>query len=134
MDEKTRDALKNQLDALGRASSAISGLMEPHKKALAEIQGVRDGILEEHGIEDEPDYCEGCSAILITGDLVHRCADGPILCETCAPTVADCHAQLLDRLAEETDDEEANDLREAIDSCAARMNAGDGDKKSVDPL
>lgn len=86
--------------------------------------------------EDDCKICEGCDKRLHDGDLVHRCVDGPVFCETCAPSWSNLLEQYtgnLDDLAGFVDrtPEELEEDRAAIQ---ARVDAGDGDKKHVWPL
>lgn len=94
-------------------------------------------LLAEVNSYGELEICEGCSKPLKTGDLVHKCADGPILCEECAPTFSDIRKQYdeaktagdFERMFDFPED--APDHDSGLD---ARIAAGDGDKKHVWPL
>jgi hypothetical protein len=80
--------------------------------------------------------CEACDKKLKEGDLGHRCADGPVLCEECSPTWADVLTQYNESdgdfgsFVDKTPEEMAEDRAAA----QARVDAGDGDKKHVWPL
>lgn len=86
------------------------------------------------GEDDDAEICETCDRKLKEGDLIHRCADGPILCEECAPTWAD----ILTQYKDETDgdfgafvDRTPEEMAEDRAAAQARVDAGDGDKKHV---
>lgn len=87
--------------------------------------------------DDDYEICETCDKKLRAGDMGHRCADGPVLCEECSPTFADIMEQYEEAKAAGTLDalfpfpEDAPDHYEA---CKARIAAGDGDKKNAYPL
>lgn len=150
LDPARRTVLESQLAAIGDAEKALDALMEPLRQqmqpylaALSQLQGVRDTLLEAAGVELADETCEGCGCVLFTGDLVHRCADGPILCQACAPTFRDVLHQWQQKLAEDdaqTDPAfklDADDRREAEDIVTRMMAVlaiGEGDKKAVQPL
>ncbi len=48
---------------------------------------------------DSPGTCEGCGRPILDGDKCHSCADGPILCEACAPMLSEVIAQYKEILA-----------------------------------
>lgn len=80
------------------------------------------------------DVCEGCSKPLAPGDLGHRCSDGPVLCEDCAPTWGEVLHQYVEAAGETTGDRTPEELAEDQEAARARVDAGDGDKKHVWPL
>lgn len=83
------------------------------------------------------EICETCSKPLGSGDLVHRCDDGPVLCEECAPTYNDIRREYDAAKAEgrfETMFQFPEDAAENDRDLDAVIAAGDGDKKNVAPL
>jgi hypothetical protein len=133
--DEQREALKEKLAAIDDARAPIRALMEPLKKAMAAIDGLHDLAVEEAGVELLGEICEGCDRMLVVGDLGHRAADGPVMCEACSPTYADVLAQY-----EETEDRASllvdldlteEELAGQIASLKAIVAAGDGDKKNV---
>lgn len=130
--EEAREQLHEQLKALDAAAEPILKAREPYNVALAAIDSVRDSLIGAAGVEPL-EYCEGCSRLLIAGDLGHRCADGPVLCEACSPTFADLLKQYSEEgAAEDAEDPEGFAL--GLAAAQAAVDAGDGDKKHVLPL
>lgn len=136
--DEARERLKEKLDAIDKAREPISTLMKPLREAMEAIDALHDAAVEEAGVELLDEICEGCSRLLIVGDLGHRAADGPVMCEACSPTYADVLAQY-----EETDGRESllveldvteEEFADMIAQLKATVAEGDGDKKNVTPL
>ena len=80
---------------------------------------------------DDIKICESCEKSLAEGDLGHRCADGPVLCEECSPTWSDVLQQYVDAAGEPTSDRTPEELAEDQAAAQAQVDAGNGDKKHV---
>jgi hypothetical protein len=131
-----REKLQEQLKALDAAAGKILAARKPFDEALAAVNAVHDGLLEEHGLEIA-DTCETCERLLFVGELGHSCTDGPTLCEACAPTWNDLKQQLdSDRSLGGYDEsfESPEDAKDWADTVNAHIADGDGDKKNVWPL
>lgn len=101
------EQLRSILDGLAKAESVLDAAMKPFRDAARALDDVKERVLDALGAE-EVGQCEGCRAILLTGDKGHRCADGPILCAECAPTWADVHLQWARGECGEVDGEDAH--------------------------
>jgi hypothetical protein len=133
-----RERLKEKLAEIDKAREPIRMLMKPLREAMEAIDALHDAAVEEAGVELLDEVCEGCERILIVGDLGHRAADGPVMCEACSPTYADILSQYEDR------DDKASLLvdldvtEEELADMTAQLKAmvadGDGGKKNVSPL
>ena len=142
MDADKRNELLELVAPFGRVIALIEKQIAPLKEAISVIEERRDAILEKFGIDvpyDELEQCEGCSAMILPTDKVHRCSDGPVLCEDCAPTWNDMKGQLEERISDlranpdaaDEDGDSEESLAIAMQSCVAHIEAGDGDKKHV---
>lgn len=127
MDDKTREAITDQLKSLDEAGEAVAELMAPYRKAADGIEAARVLLLDSHNVEIA-DTCEGCSKILFVGEMGHVCGDGPTLCEDCSPTWADCLTQMSEP---STDPDDEAERQESIRAVQAQIAAGNGDKKHV---
>lgn len=126
-----REKLKDKLDAIHLARKPIQEVRKPFDDALRAIDALHDAAVEEAGVELLDDICEGCECILVVGDLGHRCGDGPVLCEACAPTWNDMAAQCREPDYMADDPEGRADALAAVE---AHIAAGLGDEKNVLPL
>jgi hypothetical protein len=130
--EEARAKLAADIKVLDERRAPFLKQMEPIRSALAEIDAEQAELEEAAGVE-VVDTCE-CGRILVTGDLVHHCSDGPVLCESCSPTFNNIRRQYDDMKKRGTfadafeDGESAADADEAVDS---QIAAGNGDKKHV---
>lgn len=136
--DEARERLKDKLDAIHKARQPIQLARQPLDDALKALDELHDAAVEEAGVELLDEICEGCEMMLIVGDLGHRAADGPVMCEACAPTYADVLAQYEEAESRasllvdlDLTDEE---LASQIAALRAIVAAGDGGKKNVAPL
>lgn len=130
LDEAGREKLKDQLKELEAAEAAIAAARKPFDTAMTAIDTIRESLLLEHDV-DIADTCEGCDKLLFVGELGHRCADGPTLCEACAPTWSDLLAQYIAAKGETTSDRTPEELADDQAIAQAHVDAGDGDLKHV---
>lgn len=131
MTDEQREALQERLKELDKAGAAILKARKPFDVALASIDAVRESVIADAGVELLDETCEGCERHFFVGDLGHRCADGPVLCEACAPTWKDLKGQIEEGYVDPDELCHGALDRETIE---ARIAAGDGDKKHVYPL
>lgn len=125
-----REALKERLASLDKARRPLLKAREPLDEAIHAIDEMADEAEADAGVEIVGN-CEGCQRMLIVGDLAHQCADGPLFCETCAPTWNDLAAQYTDSDHLIVDDSEGKTV---VTHVSERIAAGEGDKKHVWPL
>ena len=106
MDEKTKDALKEQLAKLDKAESALRIARLPFDDAIEGIDDARQSILDAHDT-DIAGRCVGCGDLLLVGDKGSRCFEGELLCEGCSYSWADVKDQWDRGEREDADDAEA---------------------------
>jgi hypothetical protein len=135
LSDEQREKLHAQIKALDEVAAVVRKAMAPFENALSAVEDVRQQLLDDHDAAIAG-TCE-CGRLLLVGELGHSCEDGPLLCETCAPTWNDMRRQyddakrrgdLIDRFDSVADMQQAD---EAVDE---RIAGGDGDKKWVWPL
>lgn len=132
LSDDAREALKEKLAAIHKARRPLLVARQPLDDALRALDELHDAAVEEAGVELIEEACEGCDILLVVGDLGHRCADGPVLCEAHAPTWRDLLNQYQQKdAAKDWDDPEVAD---GLAAAQAHVDAGDGDKKHVWPL
>lgn len=135
LSEAARKGLQEQLGRLANAEDLLRKAMAPFVQARDALDDAREMLLMDHDA-DIAGTCE-CGRLLFEGELGHRCDDGPILCEDCAPTWDDMRRQYHEAKARGDfvdsfeGEQEARDADLAVDSHIA---AGDGDKRLVWPL
>lgn len=64
---------------------------------------------------DYASTCEGCGAVILSGDQGHRCLEGELLCKECTPTWADVKQQWdSGELSDDEDSDKASFMRRYI--------------------
>lgn len=135
MTDEERDALREKLDGLAAAEQSIYDAMKPYRAALTALEATRDMLLA--GIDaDITGKCESCSKLLFTGEPGHRCADDPILCETCSPTWADMQRQAQEIFTSpDADSDQVELATRNLEAVQAHLEAGGSlEDKNVSPL
>lgn len=132
--EEIRDRDKELRDAI----AAIRKAMEPFVVAADAVEAMRDRLIEDNSVHIAGN-CEDCSKLLLDGDLGHRCEDGPLMCEGCAPTWNDMRRQYDEDKAKggsafEDRFESPEAAAQADGHVDERIAAGAGDEKWVWPL
>lgn len=130
MTDEQGEALQERLKELDAAGSAILDARKPFDDALRAVDQVREGLYADAGLEPLDEICETCERHLFVGDLGHRCADGPVLCEECSPTWNELKTDW-------NDGKDADDLCHSsldLETIEANIARGYGDKKHVWPL
>lgn len=60
--------------------------------------------MENHDLMTQ--HCESCGAEIVEGVKCYACADGPVLCENCAPTLGQSLEETEARISGEDDNPE----------------------------
>ena len=109
-----RQLFSEELAALDEADDSIRQAMKPFYDALLAVETLRDNLLTKHEAE-VAGHCDGCAALILTGERGHRCADGEVLCFACAPTWRD----LKNQWRKSTTDDDGGVIDEALAGLAA---------------
>ena len=92
INEAVRKRIQEGVAAMEEAIAAIQKAADPFLTAIQAIEGCRDKMLDDEGVEIVG-HCEHCNTILFVGDKGLHCEDGPVLCEEHSPTWGDARAQ-----------------------------------------
>jgi hypothetical protein len=113
--DEQRAALDAEIEEIANMEDKVYALRQPYDDLLRSLDTSRALILARYGLEGvEVLHCETCSKLLIDGDTVHRCSDGPVLCAECAPTYADLKKRADAISATDDDDGDADEIRAAV--------------------
>jgi hypothetical protein len=135
--DEARERLKEKLDAIDLVRKPLLEHRKPLDEALRALDALHDAAVEEAGVELLDECCETCSRLLVIGDRGHRCGDGPVLCESCAPTWNDIRRQYDSdkQLGGFVESYETPKEAEEADRLVDQMIAdGKGDEKWLLPL
>lgn len=122
-----REVLHARLKSLDEAEAKIAAARKPFDEAIAAIEMVRDGLMEEAGAVEIAGTCETCDRLIFEGEQGFTYEDGPTFCADHAPTWTNMLAMALESKPEDYDEPE--DREAAIAHAQAHISDGQGDQR-----